>query len=204
MITGPPRSRRSLDPMPDADAKDGTRSPMLLVGASLLIAGLFARFGRGLGIEFSLDDLLAGGRRLLWAGGSYIGLNFGAGIVLGFLLGWGTPEVPGRRVRRALRPRSGDPLAAPLGQVARGGPADSQTSVPRASPGPDHRGLRLDEAATNRVAGELHAIAHPELLQHVLTVSLHGPDADHRLGAVARLGDHHERSRARRLARLRS
>lgn len=65
---------------------------MLLVGASLLIAGLFARFGRGLGIEFSLDDLLAGGRRLLWAGGSYIGLNFGAGIALGFLLGWGTPE----------------------------------------------------------------------------------------------------------------
>jgi CPA2 family monovalent cation:H+ antiporter-2 len=111
---------------------------LLLVGASLLIAGLFARFGRRLGlptipffivagiafgphtpgvalveqpdelyllaviglvmllfhlgIEFSLDDLLAGGRRLLWAGGSYIGLNFGAGIALGFLLGWGTPE----------------------------------------------------------------------------------------------------------------
>ena len=110
----------------------------LAVGAALLLAGLFARVGRRLGlptipffivagivfgpqtpgivvledpheiellamlglvlllfhlgIEFSLDDLLAGGRRLLWAGGSYIGLNFGVGIALGFLLGWGTRE----------------------------------------------------------------------------------------------------------------
>jgi CPA2 family monovalent cation:H+ antiporter-2 len=46
-----------------------------------------------LGIEFSIDDLLAGGRRLLWAGGSYIALNFGAGLALGWALGWGTKEI---------------------------------------------------------------------------------------------------------------
>ena len=40
-----------------------------------------------------VDDLLEGGRRLLWAGGSYIALNFGAGIVLGWALGWGTREI---------------------------------------------------------------------------------------------------------------
>lgn len=46
-----------------------------------------------LGVEFSINDLLEGGRRLLWAGGSYIALNFGAGIVLGFALDWGTREM---------------------------------------------------------------------------------------------------------------
>lgn len=46
-----------------------------------------------LGVEFSINDLLSGGRRLLWAGGSYIALNFGAGIVLGFALDWGTREM---------------------------------------------------------------------------------------------------------------
>lgn len=45
-----------------------------------------------LGIEFSLEDLASGGRKLLWAGGAYIGLNFGAGIVLGWWLGWGLAE----------------------------------------------------------------------------------------------------------------
>src|SRR6185503_3204643 len=45
-----------------------------------------------LGIEFSINELLSGGRRLLWAGGSYIVLNFGAGLVLGWALGWGTRE----------------------------------------------------------------------------------------------------------------
>ena len=112
---------------------------LAIVGAALLVAGIFARFGRKaglptipffivagivfgphtpgavilddpdsihmlamlglvlllfhLGLEFSVDDLLEGGRRLLWAGGSYIALNFGAGLVLGFALGWGTPEM---------------------------------------------------------------------------------------------------------------
>jgi len=46
-----------------------------------------------LGVEFSLDDLTNGGRRLLWAGGSYVALNFGAGLVLGFALDWGTREI---------------------------------------------------------------------------------------------------------------
>ncbi len=114
-------------------------SELGIVGAALLLAGLFARFGRRLGlpaipffivagitfgphtpgivvledpdgihllamlglvlllfhlgIEFSIDDLLAGGRKLLWAGGGYIALNFGAGLVLGFALGWGTREI---------------------------------------------------------------------------------------------------------------
>ena len=45
-----------------------------------------------LGIEFSIHDLIGGGRRLLWAGGSYIALNFGAGLALGWALGWGTRE----------------------------------------------------------------------------------------------------------------
>jgi CPA2 family monovalent cation:H+ antiporter-2 len=112
---------------------------LVILGAALMLAGLFARFGRRiglptipffivagitfgphtpgvvlledpdaihllatiglvlllfhLGIEFSVDDLLAGGRKLLWAGGSYILLNFGAGLVLGFALGWGTREM---------------------------------------------------------------------------------------------------------------
>ena len=46
-----------------------------------------------LGIEFSVDELISGGRRLLWAGGAYIALNFGAGLVLGWALGWGTREI---------------------------------------------------------------------------------------------------------------
>ena len=111
---------------------------LAVLGAALLLAGLFARVGRRLGlptipffivagivfgpntpgvvvledpeaihllailglvlllfhlgIEFSINDLVAGGRRLFWAGGSYIALNFGAGLVLGWALGWGTRE----------------------------------------------------------------------------------------------------------------
>jgi K+:H+ antiporter subunit KhtU len=111
---------------------------LAVLGAALLLAGLFARLGRRLGlptipffivagivfgpqtpgivvledpheiellamlglvlllfhlgIEFSINELLSGGRRLLWAGGSYIVLNFGAGLVLGWALGWGTRE----------------------------------------------------------------------------------------------------------------
>jgi CPA2 family monovalent cation:H+ antiporter-2 len=114
-------------------------SELAVLGAALLLAGIFGRFGRGiglptipffilagvalgpntpgivlvqqpddvyllamfglvlllfhLGLEFSIDDLLGGGRRLLWAGGSYIGLNFGVGLVLGFAFGWGTREI---------------------------------------------------------------------------------------------------------------
>jgi len=45
-----------------------------------------------LGLEFSVDDLTSGGSRLLATAGAYLGLNVGAGLALGFALGWGTPE----------------------------------------------------------------------------------------------------------------
>ncbi|WP_031510660.1 cation:proton antiporter [Streptomyces megasporus] len=45
-----------------------------------------------LGLEFHLDDLRAGGRKLTLAGIVYLVLNVGAGLVFGFALGWGTSE----------------------------------------------------------------------------------------------------------------
>ncbi|MEU4660110.1 cation:proton antiporter [Streptomyces sp. NPDC023723] len=45
-----------------------------------------------LGLEFHLDDLRSGGRRLLSAGGIYLALNIGAGLGFGFALGWGVRE----------------------------------------------------------------------------------------------------------------
>jgi CPA2 family monovalent cation:H+ antiporter-2 len=45
-----------------------------------------------LGLEFTLDDLLAGGRRLLVAGSVYLVLNVGGGLAFGFALGWGARE----------------------------------------------------------------------------------------------------------------
>lgn len=45
-----------------------------------------------LGLEFSLNDLLAGGRRLLWIGAIYLVLNVGGGFLLGLIMGWGTNE----------------------------------------------------------------------------------------------------------------
>ncbi|MFC8069200.1 cation:proton antiporter [Streptomyces sp. NPDC057293] len=45
-----------------------------------------------LGLEFHLDDLKTGGRRLLAAGGIYLLLNVGAGLGFGFALGWGLRE----------------------------------------------------------------------------------------------------------------
>jgi CPA2 family monovalent cation:H+ antiporter-2 len=45
-----------------------------------------------LGLEFSLDDLIRGGPRLLATGALYILLNVGGGLALGFTLGWGTRE----------------------------------------------------------------------------------------------------------------
>lgn len=45
-----------------------------------------------LGLEFSLGDLTSGGTKLLRAGGTYLALNIGGGLALGFLLGWGTRE----------------------------------------------------------------------------------------------------------------
>ncbi|MGW8378624.1 cation:proton antiporter [Streptomyces sp. ODS28] len=45
-----------------------------------------------LGLEFHMDDLKAGGRKMATAGGVYLALNVGAGLAFGFLLGWGTSE----------------------------------------------------------------------------------------------------------------
>ncbi|MFD9721340.1 cation:proton antiporter [Streptomyces sp. NPDC059076] len=45
-----------------------------------------------LGLEFHLDDLKAGGRKMAVAGGVYLLLNVGAGLGFGFALGWGTGE----------------------------------------------------------------------------------------------------------------
>lgn len=45
-----------------------------------------------LGLEFSLGDLLAGGRRLLGVGAIYLLLNVGGGLALGAALGWGASE----------------------------------------------------------------------------------------------------------------
>ena len=45
-----------------------------------------------LGLEFSLGDLAAGGRRLLGVGAIYLLLNVGGGLAFGLALGWGTPE----------------------------------------------------------------------------------------------------------------
>jgi K+:H+ antiporter subunit KhtU len=45
-----------------------------------------------LGLEFSLGDLLAGGRRLLGSGALYLLLNVGGGLAFGLVLGWGGAE----------------------------------------------------------------------------------------------------------------
>ncbi|MFJ1590051.1 cation:proton antiporter [Kitasatospora albolonga] len=45
-----------------------------------------------LGLEFHMDDLRTGGRKMAIAGGTYLVLNVGAGLGFGFALGWGTSE----------------------------------------------------------------------------------------------------------------
>ncbi|MEU0469556.1 cation:proton antiporter [Amycolatopsis sp. NPDC006131] len=45
-----------------------------------------------LGLEFSLDDLAKGGRKLAVSGLVYLVLNIGGGLAFGFLLGWGSSE----------------------------------------------------------------------------------------------------------------
>ncbi|MFF5567098.1 cation:proton antiporter [Streptomyces sp. NPDC012623] len=45
-----------------------------------------------LGLEFHLDDLKEGGRKMALAGGAYLLLNVGAGLGFGFAMGWGTSE----------------------------------------------------------------------------------------------------------------
>lgn len=45
-----------------------------------------------LGLESSFEELTSGGRRLALAGGAYLALNVGGGLLLGLLLGWGGRE----------------------------------------------------------------------------------------------------------------
>lgn len=45
-----------------------------------------------LGLEFSLDQLVAGGRRLVVAASVYLVLNVGGGLGYGLMLGWGVAE----------------------------------------------------------------------------------------------------------------
>src|SRR3954447_2020043 len=45
-----------------------------------------------LGVEFSVDPLTAGGRTLPGGRGTYLLLNIGVGLALGFAIGWGTDE----------------------------------------------------------------------------------------------------------------
>ena len=45
-----------------------------------------------LGLEFSLDDLLAGGRKLLAAGAVYLAINLSSGLAVASTFGWGGRE----------------------------------------------------------------------------------------------------------------
>lgn len=45
-----------------------------------------------LGLEFSLGDLIGGGRKLLGVGALYLALNVGGGLAFGLALGWGFSE----------------------------------------------------------------------------------------------------------------
>ena len=45
-----------------------------------------------LGLEFSISDLIGGGRRLLLSGSAYLLQNVGGGLAFGFALGWGSRE----------------------------------------------------------------------------------------------------------------
>ncbi|MDJ1131809.1 cation:proton antiporter [Streptomyces iconiensis] len=45
-----------------------------------------------LGLEFHMDDLKSGGKKMALAGGLYLVLNVGAGLAFGFAVGWGTSE----------------------------------------------------------------------------------------------------------------
>lgn len=58
-----------------------------LLGAFGLIFLLFY-----LGIEFSIDDLTGGGRRLVMAAVTYLSINVIGSLVMGFVFGWGTRE----------------------------------------------------------------------------------------------------------------
>jgi CPA2 family monovalent cation:H+ antiporter-2 len=75
----------------------GPHTPGLALVDSPDELGLLATFGLvmllfHLGLEFSVRDLMAGGRTLAGAGAVFLGLNVAAGVGLGFAFGWGDRE----------------------------------------------------------------------------------------------------------------
>ena len=75
----------------------GPHTPGLVLVEEPADLGVFAAVGLvmllfHLGLEFSLKDLIGGGRTLLAAGGVYLLLNVGGGLALGLALGWGWKE----------------------------------------------------------------------------------------------------------------
>lgn len=75
----------------------GPHTPGLVLFGDPADLELFAAVGLvlllfHLGLEFSLGDLIRGGRPLLAAGALYIAVNVGGGLLFGFTLGWGTSE----------------------------------------------------------------------------------------------------------------
>lgn len=71
---------------PGIELVDDPRDLELLAALGLILL-LFH-----LGLEFSLNDLLAGGTRLLGIGAIYLVLNVGGGFLLGLVLNWGLNE----------------------------------------------------------------------------------------------------------------
>jgi K+:H+ antiporter subunit KhtU len=74
---------------PNTPGLDFVHDPdqLALLAALGLVLLLFS-----LGLEFSVDELVGGGKRLFGAGAIFLGLNVGAGIAFGFGLGWGNRE----------------------------------------------------------------------------------------------------------------
>ncbi|MDT0345386.1 cation:proton antiporter [Streptomyces litchfieldiae] len=73
----------------------GTPGPVLVehpAELSLLAALGLVLLLFHLGVEFPVDQVVGGGRRLFMAAACTIGLNVGSGLLLGLALGWGVPE----------------------------------------------------------------------------------------------------------------
>lgn len=75
----------------------GPNTPGLTLIGDVNALELFAAVGLvlllfHLGLEFTLGDLVAGGRSLAMAGAVYILLNVGGGLMFGLSLGWGVRE----------------------------------------------------------------------------------------------------------------
>src|SRR5919109_294803 len=96
----PPRRRGGLPTIPfflAAGIITGPHTPGLVLVDDPTDLEVFATVGLvmlllHLGLEFSLKDLAAGGRRLIVAGSIHLAINVGGGLLFGFALGWGTRE----------------------------------------------------------------------------------------------------------------